>query len=40
MQDMPYHSQPVDRAPAAASSASGADASWIFWQYTPFAADE
>lgn len=40
MQDMPFHSKPVDRTLATTSSATGADASGIAWPIIPFAGDE
>jgi len=40
MQDMPFHSQPVDRNLGTTASASGADASVVAWPIIPFAGDE
>lgn len=37
MNDMPFHSQPVDRSLNTTASASGADTSGIVWPIMPFA---
>ena len=37
MQDMPFHSRPVDRSLNTTASASGVDASVVLFPYIPFA---
>jgi len=40
MQDMPFHSQPVDRNLNTTASANGVDASVFLAPFVPFAGDE